>query len=151
MAASALGSMLTAAKLGALADRIGSWNVIIGCLIATGLAMVPQAFVTQWWQLAILRVLMGMTIAGLLPAIAKLVRHSVSENKTGKTLGYLQSAQFSGQVIGPLIGGQIGARVGLHEVFFVTGSLLILCAVVNQWAKSRQTKAQQLRDVGQLA
>lgn len=151
MAASALGSMLTAAKLGALADRIGSWNVIIGCLIATGLAMVPQAFVTQWWQLAILRVLMGMTIAGLLPAIAKLVRHSVSENKTGKTLGYLQSAQFSGQVIGPLIGGQIGARVGLHEVFFVTGSLLILCAVVSQWAKSRQTKAQQLRDVGQLA
>jgi DHA1 family multidrug resistance protein-like MFS transporter len=140
MAASALGSMLTAAKLGALADRVGSWNVIIGCLIATGVAMVPQAFVTQWWQLAILRMLMGMTIAGLLPAIAKLVRHSVSENNTGKTLGYLQSAQFSGQVIGPLIGGQIGARAGLHEVFFVTGSLLILCAVVNQWAKLHQAK-----------
>jgi MFS family permease len=151
MAASALGSMLTAAKLGALADRIGSWNVIIGCLLATGLTVIPQAFVTQWWQLAILRVLMGMTIAGLLPAIAKLVRHAVDENKTGKTLGYLQSAQFSGQVIGPLIGGQIGARVGLHEVFFVTGSLLIVCAVVNRWAKSHQAKKQPLHDAGQLA
>lgn len=149
MAASALGSMLTAAKLGALADRIGSWNVIIGCLIATGLAMVPQAFVTQWWQLAILRVLMGMTIAGLLPAIAKLVRHAVSENKTGKTLGYLQSAQFTGQVVGPLIGGQIGARVGLHEVFFVTGSLLILCAIVNQWARSHPAQERSLRDAEQ--
>jgi MFS family permease len=136
MAASALGSMLTAARLGALADRVGSWNVIIGCLLATGLVMVPQAFVTQWWQLALLRVLMGMTIAGLLPSIARLVRHSVDEHHSGKTLGYLQSAQFTGQVVGPLIGGLIGARIGLHEVFFVTGSLLVLCAGLNQWARS---------------
>jgi MFS family permease len=137
MASSALGSMLTAARLGALADRVGSWNVIIGCLLATGLVMVPQAFVTQWWQLALLRGLMGMTIAGLLPSIARLVRHSVDEHHSGKTLGYLQSAQFTGQVVGPLIGGLIGARIGLHEVFFVTGSLLILCAGLNQWARSR--------------
>jgi MFS family permease len=137
MASSALGSMLTAARLGALADRVGSWNVIIGCLVATGLVMVPQAFVTQWWQLALLRGLMGMTIAGLLPSIARLVRHSVDEHHSGKTLGYLQSAQFTGQVVGPLIGGLIGARIGLHEVFFVTGSLLALCAGLNQWARSR--------------
>jgi DHA1 family multidrug resistance protein-like MFS transporter len=137
MASSALGSMLTAARLGALADRVGSWKVIIGCLVATGLVMVPQAFVTLWWQLAILRVLMGMTIAGLLPAIAKLVRHSVDERHSGKTLGYLQSAQFTGQVIGPLVGGQIGARIGLHDVFFVTGSLLVLCAAFNAWVRAR--------------
>lgn len=137
MASSALGSMLTAARLGALADRVGSWNVIIGCLLATGLVMVPQAFVTQWWQLALLRGLMGMTIAGLLPSIARLVRHSVDEHHSGKTLGYLQSAQFTGQVVGPLIGGLIGARIGLHEVFFVTGSLLVLCAGLNQWARFR--------------
>ena len=140
MAASALGSVLTAARLGALADRIGGWNVIIGCLIATGLLMLPQAFVTQWWQLAILRGLMGMTIAGLLPAIAKLVRHSVDERDSGKMLGYLQSAQFSGQVIGPLLGGQIGAHVGLHAVFFVTGFLLVACAGFNQWIRVRQAE-----------
>ncbi|CAM2150927.1 Multidrug resistance protein MdtG [Pararobbsia alpina] len=137
MAASAFGSMLTAARLGALADRIGGWKVIIACLIATGVVMVPQAFVTQWWQLAILRGLMGMTLAGLLPSIAKLVRHSVAEHNSGKTLGYLQSAQFSGQVVGPLIGGQIGAHVGLHAVFFVTGTLLVLCAVLNRFAMQR--------------
>jgi len=137
MASSALGSMLTAARLGALSDRVGSWRVIIGCLVATGLAMVPQAFVTQWWQLAILRGLMGMTIAGLLPAIAKLIRQSVDERHSGKTLGYLQSAQFTGQVVGPLVGGQIGARIGLHDVFFVTGAVLVLCAGFNLWARSR--------------
>jgi MFS family permease len=137
MASSALGSILTAAKLGALADRVGGWKVIIGCLLATGLVLVPQAFVTHWWQLAALRCLMGMTIAGLLPSIAKLVRHSSDDARSGKMLGYLQSAQFTGQVVGPLVGGLIGARIGLHEVFFVTGSLLVLCAMVNQWVHSR--------------
>ena len=137
MACSALGSILTAARLGALADRVGSWNVIIGCLVLTGLVMVPQAFVTQWWQLAGLRVLMGMTLAGLLPAIAKLARQSVDESRTGQMLGYPQSAQFSGQVIGPVIGGQIGVYLGLHSVFFVTGALLVTCAGLAQWARMR--------------
>ncbi|SEE50116.1 MFS transporter [Pseudomonas migulae] len=141
MAASALGSILTAARLGALADRVGSWNVIVGCLLLTGLVMVPQAFVTQWWQLAVLRGVMGMTLAGLLPAIAKLIRHSVEEHSTGKILGYLQSAQFSGQVIGPLIGGQIGAHFGLHHVFLVTAALLLLCAAMNGWMSYRYVGA----------
>ena len=137
MACSALGSILTAARLGALADRVGGWSVIVGCLLLTAVVMVPQAFVTQWWQLAVLRGVMGMTIAGLLPAIAKLIRHSVEEHNTGKILGYLQSAQFSGQVIGPLIGGQIGAHFGLHHVFLVTAALLVLCALMNGWVRNR--------------
>jgi MFS family permease len=137
MACSAFGSMLTAARLGALADRIGAWNVIVGCLVATGLLMIPQAYVHQWWQLAALRALMGMSLAGLLPAIAKLARHAVDESKTGQMLGYLQSAQFSGQVLGPMIGGQIAVHLGLHSVFFATGSLLVACAAFAQWARGR--------------
>lgn len=139
MACSAFGSMLTAARLGALADRIGSWNVIIACLVLTGLVMVPQAFVHAWWQLAALRGLMGMTLAGLLPSIAKLARQSVDEHKTGQMLGYLQSAQFSGQVVGPIIGGVIAVHLGLHSVFFVTGSLLVACAALAHWARTRVT------------
>ncbi|MDR3396365.1 MAG: MFS transporter [Pandoraea sp.] len=142
MASSALGSMLTAARLGALADRIGSWRVIVGCLIATAVVMVPQAFVTSWWQLAILRVLMGMTLAGLLPAIGKLARHAVDERSTGKMLGYLQSAQFSGQVIGPVIGGQIAVLFGLPSVFFMTAVLLVGCSLLANRARTvsaRQT------------
>lgn len=140
MATSAFGSMLTSARLGAFADRIGSNRVIIGCLLVTALVMLPQAFATQWWQLAVLRGLMGMSMAGLLPAVAKGVRVLVEDHKTGKTLGYLQSSQFAGQVAGPLIGGQIGAWLGLREVFFVTSALLLLCAALNRWANRRDTR-----------
>jgi len=137
MACSALGSMLTASRLGALADRIGSWNVIIGCLLMTALAMVPQAWVVHWWQLAVLRVGMGMALAGLLPSIGKLARQTVDERSTGQMLGYLQSAQFSGQVLGPLVGGVIGVHYGLHSVFFVTAALLSACAALVHWARGR--------------
>jgi MFS family permease len=138
MACSAFGSVLMAARLGALADRIGGWNVIIGCLVATGLVMIPQAFVTDWWQLAVLRGLMGMTLAGLLPSITKLVRHAVHERESGKMLGYLQSAQYAGQVTGPLIGGAIGVHFGMRHVFFVTAALLFICAMVDRWAKQKE-------------
>jgi MFS family permease len=49
----------------------------------------------------------------------------------------LQSSQYAGQVIGPLIGGQIGVHVGMRSVFFVTGALLIGCAVLDRWVKNR--------------
>ncbi|WP_269139193.1 MFS transporter [Burkholderia pseudomultivorans] len=137
MACSALGSIPTAARLGALADRIGSWNVIVGCLLLTALARVPQAFVTHRSQLAALRVLMGMTLAGLLPSTGKLVRQSVDERSSGEMLGCPQSAQFSGQVVGPVIGGQIGVALGLHSVFFVTGALLARCAALARCARNR--------------
>jgi MFS family permease len=52
-------------------------------------------------------------------------------------LGYLQSAPLSGQVIGPVIGGLIGVHLGLHSVFFVTGTMLIACAGLAQWARTR--------------
>jgi DHA1 family multidrug resistance protein-like MFS transporter len=137
MACSALGSIVMAARLGALADRVGGWNVIIGCLFATGLVTIPQAFVTEWWQLAALRGLMGMTLAGLLPSISKLVRQAVREQESGKMLGYLQSAQYAGQVTGPLIGGAVGVHFGMRYVFFVTGAMLLACAVLDRWVRDR--------------
>lgn len=137
MACSALGSMLTAPRLGALADRIGGWKVIVGCLAVTGLVMIPQALVTDWWTLAGLRLAMGMSLAGLLPAINKLARQAVAEGGAGQMLGYLQSAQSAGMVLGPLLGGAVAVRFGLGSVFYVTGALLVACALVAERARRR--------------
>lgn len=136
MAATAFGSMLTASRLGALADRVGGWNVIVGCLVATALALLPQAMVTRWWQLALLRGLMGMAMAGLLPSIAKLVRLAAQDTNSGRTLGYLQSSQFAGQVIGPLLGAQIATDLGMRGVFVGTACLLLLCAALAHGIRS---------------
>ncbi len=131
MAASAFGSILMAPRLGRLADRIGGWKVISLCLLASSVALIPQAFVTGWWQLGILRFLLGMSLAGLLPSVAKVIRHSVPERQLGKVLGYSQSSQYAGQVIGPLMGSAIGAHLGMRSVFLATGAMTLIGAAAN--------------------
>ncbi|KLU27296.1 MFS transporter [Caballeronia mineralivorans PML1(12)] len=131
MSAAALGSILSASYLGRLADRLGHWNVIIGCLAVAGILLIPQAFVTQGWQLILLRFLMGLALGGLLPCVASVIRHNVPAAIAGNMLGYSTSAQYTGQVVGPLAGGFVGGHFGMREVFFGTSALMIAGAVYN--------------------
>jgi len=131
MAAAALGSILSAARLGRLADRIGHWNVIAACLAVAAVLLIPQAFVTAGWQLVLLRFLMGLALGGLLPCIAAVIRHSVPDGMAGRMLGYSVSAQYAGQVTGPLIGGWIGGHAGMHWVFLGTSALMAMGALGN--------------------
>lgn len=137
MVASAIGSILAAPRLGRLADRIGPWNVIIICFLACSVLLIPQAFVTNRWQLIGLRFLMGISLAGLLPAIAATIRHSVPHGAAGTILGYNTSAQYSGQVLGPLAGGFVGGHIGMRAVFLAT-SLIMLGGAAFNWVLSKQ-------------
>ena len=137
MAASAIGSILAAPRLGRLADRVGPWNVIIICFLACSVLLIPQAFVTNRWQLISLRFLMGISLAGLLPAIAATIRHSVPHGAAGTILGYNTSAQYSGQVLGPLAGGFVGGHIGMRAVFLAT-SLIMLGGAAFNWIVSKQ-------------
>ncbi len=135
MSAAALGSILSAARLGKLADRVGHWNVIIGCLAVSAVLLVPQAFVTAGWQLIGLRFLMGLSLGGLLPCIASVIRHNVPEGVAGSMLGYSISAQYTGQVVGPLLGGFVGGHFGMQSVFLATCVLMAVGAAWNWRAR----------------
>jgi MFS family permease len=140
MSATALGSILSASRLGRLADRIGHWNVIIGCLAVSAVLLIPQAFVTQSWQLVALRFLMGLSLGGLLPCIASVIRHNVPERVAGAMLGYSTSAQYVGQVAGPLAGGFVGGHFGMRSVFLGTCVLMALGAVYNRVVLVRRAR-----------
>ena len=136
MSAAALGSILSASRLGKLADRVGHWNVIVGCLAVSALLLIPQAFVTSGWQLVVLRFLMGLSLGGLLPCIASVIRHNVPERVAGNMLGYSTSAQYTGQVAGPLLGGFVGGHIGMRAVFLGTCVLMAAGAGWN-WLAQR--------------
>jgi MFS family permease len=136
MAAAALGSILSAPRLGKFADRVGHWNVVVCALVVCALLLVPQAFVTEAWQLIGLRFLMGAALGGLLPGITSVIRHNVPDRTAGMILGYSTSAQYAGQVIGPLAGGFIGGHFGMRAVFLGT-SALIACGALFNLAVSR--------------
>ena len=138
MSAAALGSILSASHLGKLADRVGHWTVIIGCLMVCALLLIPQAFVTAGWQLVGLRFLMGLSLGGLLPCVATVIRHNVPEHTAGSILGYSTSSQYIGQVTGPLAGGFIGGHFGMRAVFLGTSVLMAAGAVYGFVSKPRR-------------
>jgi MFS family permease len=129
MSAAALGAILSAARLGKLADRVGHWHVIIVTLAISALLLIPQAFVTAGWQLVALRFLMGLSLGGLMPCVTSIIRLSVPDAIVGRALGYATSSNFVGQVAGPLLGGFVGGHIGLRAVFLGTGLLIGLGAV----------------------
>jgi MFS family permease len=91
--------------------------------------LIPQAFVSNEWQLVGLRFLMGIALGGLLPCIAAIIRHSVPDIVAGRMLGYSTSSQYVGQVLGPLTGGYLGGHFGMPIVFIVTCVLMVgVCA-----------------------
>lgn len=130
MSATALASMLSASRVGKLADLIGHWKVVTVCMSAAALLLIPQAFVTNEWQLAGLRFLMGLALGGLMPGIAAIIRHSVPDKVAGHMLGYSTSCQYIGQVLGPLTGGFVGGHFGMPAVFIITCVLMAGCAAM---------------------
>lgn len=140
MSAAALGSVVSASRLGKIADRIGHWNVIVACLSLSAVLLIPQAFVTAAWQLVLLRFLMGVALGGLLPCVASVIRHRVPAHAAGGMLGYSTSAQYAGQVAGPLTGGVIGGEFGMRSVFLGTAILMAVGAIYNRLTSRRYIK-----------
>lgn len=140
MSAAALGTILSASWLGKLADRVGHWNVVVGALAVSALLLIPQAFVTDSWQLIGLRFLMGLALGGLLPCITSVIRHNVPDGVGGNVLGLAISAQYVGQVAGPLTGGFVGGRFGMPAVFLGTSVLMAGGAIYNWIVQSRRTR-----------
>lgn len=141
MSAAALGSILSASRLGKLADRIGHWPVIAGALAIAGLLLIPQAFVNASWQLIGLRFLMGLALGGLLPCITAVIRHSVPDSAAGSILGLSISSQYVGQVAGPVLGGFVGGHIGMPAVFLGTCVLLLAGAAFTWLVRTKSEEA----------
>ncbi|MFT8392307.1 MAG: multidrug efflux MFS transporter [Sporolactobacillus sp.] len=128
VAASGLASVMAAPYLGKLSDRIGPRKVLTVTLLFTGVVFIPQAFVTNPWQLTILRFVLGLATAGILPSINSIVKKMAPAAITGRLFGYNQSFQFLGTLGGSLLGSHLAAAEGISFVFFTTSCLLFINA-----------------------
>ena len=126
-------SMLTASRIGHLADRIGSEKVLLFSLLLAGLSFIPQGFVRNPAELGFLRFLLGVATAGLLPSVNNLIRQNTPSICLGRIYGFNQSFQFIGNFLGAFLGGNIAAEFGIQNVFFITALLLLGNAL---WCRS---------------
>lgn len=128
--AAGLGNLLMARRWGRLGDRIGYIKVLIFLLFMAGIVYFPGAFVTNIWQLVVLRFLLGISIGGIIPVRIAYIRQEAPLSMQGEVLGYNTSLRFLGNIIGPALGGALAGFYGISAVFFVTSALLILSGAI---------------------
>lgn len=136
-----LGNLLMARKWGSLGDSFGHTKLLVILLFVTGLIYLPGAFITEYWQLLVIRFVLGAAMGGLIPLRVAYIRREAPIAMQGEVLGYNTSLQFLGNMIGPSIGGIISGYFGFSSVFITTSVLLLICGLILLDAVRKQMKA----------
>ena len=127
--AAGLGNLLMAKKWGEIGDRSGYLKVLVTLLFIAGIVYFPGGFVNQYWQLLIIRFILGVAIGGMIPVRIAYIRQEVPIAMQGEVMGYETSLRFLGNIIGPFLGGMIAGNFGFSMVFFSTSFLLLASGI----------------------
>ena len=117
---------VTAPLWGRRGDRTGYRRILQFSLAGLAFFTLPQALVTNVYQLLILRAGLGAFASGVMPTINTIVRGSTEEKDRGGIYGIFQSGLLVGNVAGPLIGGFLSASLGLRSIFLITSGIFLL-------------------------
>ncbi|KAB7672490.1 MFS transporter [Bacillus sp. B1-b2] len=127
--AAGLGNLLMARKWGEIGDRSGHLKVLVLLLFIAGIIYFPGGFVDEYWQLLIIRFILGVSIGGMIPVRIAYIRQEVPIAMQGEVMGYETSLRFLGNIIGPALGGLIAGKFGFSMVFFSTSFLLLASGI----------------------
>jgi DHA1 family multidrug resistance protein-like MFS transporter len=119
-------SAVTAPFWGRKADAVGYHRILYVAFAGIIIFTLPQAFVTNAYQLLLLRAGLGIFVSGTIPIIYSIVRLSTDENERGGIYGIFQSGFLIGNIIGPLAGGAMAAYFGLRTIFVAAAGILCL-------------------------
>ncbi len=112
---------------GKRADRKGYKSTLIICVFGVSLCYIPHAFVRNAYQLAILRVILGIFSSGVPPSTQSIIAHNVPAERRGGVYGLSNSAALLANLLGPLTGGVLASTIGIRTSFIIT-SLLVFFA-----------------------
>lgn len=121
-----LATLFAAPYFGNLGDRIGTHWILTYGLIFAMCVFIPMAFVTNIWQLGILRLLVGFSDAALIPSVQTLLAKYSPSEKMGRIFSWNQTFQATGNVLGPQLGSFVTKLAGYRGVFISTSLLVLL-------------------------
>ncbi|MDD5757661.1 MAG: MFS transporter [Desulfobulbaceae bacterium] len=148
---SAFAGVVFSVPAGVLADRFGQKRMIVIASLLFATAPFGYFFVTNIWQLGLVRFYHGFATAIFLPVAMALVS-SLSSKERGEKLGWFSTATLAGRFMAPIVGGGIlslfsaNSSSGYHVVYSVCGGaglltllLAFMLPVPEETAASRQT------------
>jgi len=136
LAITGIAAAVSAAMLGRLGDRLGYKTSLVSSTILAGLMCFPHAAAQTVWQLVLLRIVFGLGIGGMIPAMNAMVATTVSRASVGRAYGFTVTASALGWAIGPALGGWAASMLGYRVPFVIAGGLLLLVSVAQRrWLK----------------
>ena len=124
-----IAQLMSSSPLGKLVDKIGPRKVLVVSLIYVGILNIPQAYVSDVYQLATIRFLQGFGLGGMLPALNTYLSSKTPREFTGQVFSYNQSCLFFGYFLGSVGGASLMAWLGFTTLFWVSGGLFIISAL----------------------
>ena len=124
-----IAQLMSSSPLGKLVDKIGPRKVLVVSLIYVGILNIPQAYVSDVYQLAIIRFLQGFGLGGMLPALNTYLSSKTPREFTGQVFSYNQPCLFFGYFLGSVGGASLMAWLGFTTLFWVSGGLFIISAL----------------------
>ena len=123
-----IGMMIGGPGLGLLGDRLGRRRVIVGGLVAIGVATLATMGAQTMTQLVVLRFLTGIGLGGVIPNVAALVAELVPRRARGRLLVMVTLGMPLGIALPGLVAGALIPRFGWPALLLVGGLLPLAVA-----------------------
>lgn len=150
MALFGAGSMTGAFIGGRMADRLGSYSIMIGSLLLSGLFLVVLGFLRDYWLIAGCTFMVTATGDAFRPANTVAIARHTSREDYARSIALNRLAMNLGFSIGPAIGGFL-ALINYQLLFWADGltcacSALFIYGYFNRKRYPRQEQKQEKAD-----
>ncbi len=119
-AASTVVGIVVSLPAGVLSDIIGRRRVILLAAAVFATAPFLYLFITQAWQLVLVRISHGLATAILGPVAMAAVADTFDRGR-GERMGWYSSATMVGRFLAPLVGGALIVGNDFHWVYLACG------------------------------
>ncbi|HVI07557.1 MAG TPA: MFS transporter [Candidatus Binatia bacterium] len=113
---------------GPVGDKFGRVRTLMLTIVWYSVFTFLSAFVTTWWQLAILRLLAGIGIGGEWAMGGTFVAEEWPENRRRMGAGFMHTGYYVGFFLASLANYAIGSHYGWRSMFIVGGLPALLLA-----------------------
>lgn len=124
---------ITAVYLGRLGDNVGHRRVLKWSALVAGIFFLPQAFVTEAWQLLVLQAITGAATGGIIPSLTALLARFTEPGEEGSVYGLDNAIVAGSRAAAPLIGSMIVLWWDLRATFLATAVVFLLVMMITIW------------------
>jgi predicted MFS family arabinose efflux permease len=113
---------------GPIGDRLGKTRVAVLATLAAGIVCLAGAFASSLLSLTLLRGLLGICGAGIIPVAVAYIGDTVAFERRQPVLAYFQMGTMFGLIFGQAAGGILAEQLGWRATFMLLSAILIVTA-----------------------